>query len=233
MLQMCLNKILVVGCLMLGFPAASMSAPFNPDELFKVQSSPQAAGTFQRTAANISDVTKAAENRQLVELASAKIAKDPNNDKYYAARAQCYEDLGQFADALKDANSAIRLNGSSKSYFELRGSIKGSQKNYVEAVRDFESAIQFGANSAQLYRKKCSALSLLGRNTDALQDAEKAVSLDPAAAEGYALRGTIKSYLKNLTGAEQDCKKAEALAPNNPAITAELRSALSNSRLHH
>lgn len=220
-----LNNILVVGCLMLGFPVASLSAPLNPDDYFRVPSSPQAAGTFQRTAENISNANKNVESRQLIELATAKIAKEPNNDRYFAARAQCHQDLGENDLALVDIDKAIQLKPSEQAYYVLRGAIKGGKNDYLGALRDLNNALSIGPADSRIYDRRACVLFLLDRYADGLVDANRAVSMDPNSPTAFVTRGTAKIHLHDYLGAKADCSIAEALAPGRADVT-KLRSML-------
>lgn len=209
---MLLNKILIVGCLMLGFPVASSSAPFNPDDLFTTVPKPSAAGAFRRTVENIANANKAAESRQLIELANAKIAKDPDNDRYIAARAQCHQDLGEYDLALADINKAIQLKPSEQSYFVLRGAIKLGKNEDISALNDFNKALSIGPATSDIYERRACVLFLLNRYPDGMIDANKAVSMDSNSAGALATRGTAKIHLHDYAGADADCVRAEALA---------------------
>ncbi len=226
------NKIQVVVCLMLGFPAASLSAPFNPDDLFKVDKpKANAAGSFARTAAQIDDANKAAEARKYLELANSKIAQQPNNDSYYFARAQIYRDMHEYRSSLADLDHAIKLSSANQSYYAYRAGVWGLLKDFSASLRDIDKAIAIGPVSAQLYRRRAGALHLLRQYDASLIASNRSVSLDPKSSETYVIRGTTKFYLKDYRGAELDCKKAESLEPGNSSSTKELRELLATVRL--
>jgi len=220
-----LNKILAVGCLILGFPAASFGETFNQDSLWGTKPAPQAAGAFERTVTSISKNEELANTRRLLNLANSKIAVEPNNDRYYSARAQCYRDLDQLSLALADIDKAINLNGRVGEYYSIRASIKGRLKDYVAEVKDLNVAISMGPASGPLYRRRAGALALLRRFDDSLIDADLAVKLEPNSAEAYAVRGTTRYFLHDYTGAVSDCTKAESIQPNNTLVL-QLRSVL-------
>jgi tetratricopeptide (TPR) repeat protein len=223
-----LNKILVVGCLMLGFPAASFGETFNQDDLFKSKTSAhsQAAGAFERTAANISSTNKSAEARRLIEIANAKIANDPNNDKFYAARAQCYRDLAEFDSALKDVNHAIQLNSQDSKYYLLRAAVLGLQNNFAASLLDIDKAIALGHPTADLYYEKSDCLLVLKRYPESVKAADCSLLIGPSA-EAYACRGMAKYYLRDYGGARADLDSAGHLDSEGSARVSELRRMLS------
>lgn len=228
-----LNKILIVGCLMLGFPASCLSAPFNPDDLFKVDQKPSAdaAGAFARTAAQINDTVQASEARKYLAIANSKIAQDPNNALYYYGRAEIYRDLHEYQSSLVDLDRAIKLNPSNQSYYSLRATVWSRLGNYANEVRDIDRAIEIGPAGAELYRRRAAVLQLLRRYDESLVAANRSVSMDPKASDSYVIRGITKFFLRDYSGAELDCKKAESLDPANTSMTKPLRHLLDKRNL--
>lgn len=230
-----LNKVLIVGCLLLGFPTASQSAPFNPDELFRVDKpakpSADAAGAFARTAAQINDTAQASEARKYLAIANSKIAQDPNNALYYYGRGEIYRDLHEYQSSLTDLDRAIKLNPSKQSFYSLRATVWARLANYANEARDIDKAIEIGPDTAELYRRRAGVLHLLRRFDESLTAANRSVALDPKSSDTYLIRGTTKFYLHDYRGAELDCKKAESLEPANSTASKDLRRLLSKVTL--
>ncbi len=214
-----LNKILVVGCLLLGVSAASQTESL-------AQAGPSAAGTFARTATQITDTNKAAEARKYLSLANSKIAQQPNNDSYYFGRSSIYRDLHDYQSSLTDIDHAIKLNPLNQSYYVFRASVRAKLLNYSAALSDINKAIAIGPESAELFGKRASALHLLRQYDESLVAANRSISLDPKSAETYAARGITKFYLRDYRGARLDCNKAASLEPGNLELTRELRHLL-------
>lgn len=217
-----LNKILVVGCLLLGVSAASQTESL-------AQAGPSAAGTFARTATQITDTNKAAEARKYLGLANSKIAQQPNNDSYYFARAQIYRDMHEYKSSIADIDRAIKLSPSNQSYYSLRAGVETLLGDYSAALPDIDKAITIGPVSAELYRRRAGALHLLGKFNESLVDSNRSVSMDTKSSETYVVRGITRWYLRDYRGAESDCQKAESLQPNNPESIRELRKLLAKA----
>lgn len=209
-----LSDFLIVGCVVLGVASARLSAPANADDVVRVTSESATSGVVAGTSAN-ADSAKSIEARKLIEIANLKIRKEPNNDKYYAARAQCYADLDEYSEALADINRAIELTAHEQSYFQLRGGIESHLRNYAAASRDFDSALATGPETAKLYLARSGSLAMLGHFNESLRDADLAIKLEPSSAAAYASRGSTKFHLRDYAGAEVDCAKSESLDPQN------------------
>jgi tetratricopeptide (TPR) repeat protein len=209
-LLMRLNKIVFATCLLLGSASASLGNALDED-IFKAKPKPGVDGSFAKTVDTIEATNKAAKARRLIEVANSKIAIEPNNDKYLAARAKCYEDLNELNLALADINRAIALNSQSQSYLLLRGSMNGRKHDYDFALKDFDRAMTIGPASADLDLRRAGALLMLNRYAESLKAAEHAVALDPNSPDGYVMRGFAKYHLHDYQGAKADDSKAESL----------------------
>lgn len=227
-----LNKILVVGCLMLGFPAASLSAPFNSNDLFNVDSNPpDAAGAFARTADRITGTNKVVEARKYLGVANSKILLEPNNDRYYLGRAQIYRDLHDYQSSLADINHAISLKPTTQPYYAFRAAVQANLNNYSASLQDTDKAISIGPESADLDLQRADALHMLGRYQESLVASNRSVVLNPKSSKTYIIRGVTKFRLKDYKGAQSDCERAESMEPGNLALTKQLRQLLSTVSL--
>jgi tetratricopeptide (TPR) repeat protein len=224
-LLMRLNKILIAACLLLGSAPASLGNAVDED-VFKAKPKPVVEGSFAKTVNTIEATNKAAKARRLIEVANSKIALEPNNDKYLAARAQCHTDLAELDLALADINRALAINSSEQSYFALRGSILGLQHDNLSALRDLDKALLMGPPSAKIYSMRATVLLLLDRYPEGLKDADRALALDPSSPNAYVTRGLIRYNLHDYQGAKADCNRAELLNKNAEGVV-ELRDFLS------
>ena len=224
--SMRLNKILVVGCLMLGFPAASFGETFNQDELFKTKTTPDASGAFARTVGGIDASAKAAKARKLLEVANSKIAQDPNNDRYYLARAQVFRDLQDFRSSLADIDHAISLNSSNQFYYSFRAAVWSNLNDCSAALKDIDKAISIGPAGADLYLNRAAVLQALGRYEESLVACNRSAAMDSKSSMTYVIRGITKVHLRDYPGAELDCKRAESMEPGNFELTKHLRELL-------
>jgi tetratricopeptide (TPR) repeat protein len=228
-----LNLAVIVGCLLLGLPVASFGAKFNQDDLFKTApTSANASNAFANTVSGIKDAEKAAKAREYLPIANAKIAQHPNNDKYYAARAQIYSDLGNYKSSLLDIAKAIELKPATQIYYEMRAGTAARLMNYSLGLQSIDKAIAIGPVRADLFRLRADQLYFLDRYSEALAAVDHAIELDPKSAMAYVVRGQTKFVLKDYKGALSDCEQAELMEPGNTAITAELRQSLNKTHIH-
>lgn len=223
-----LNRAVIVGCLVLGLPAASFGAKFSQDDLFKTApTGVMATGGFAYTVGGTKDAEKAAKAREYLPIANAKIAQDPNNDKYYAARAQIYSDLGDYKSSLADISKAVELKPGNQAYYEFRAGTAASLKNYSLALQSIDKALAIGPVRAELFLLRADHLYSLDRYNEALSASNKSIAMDSKFAMAYVIRGLIKFRMKDIQGAQSDCRQAELIEPANSTIAAELRQRLS------
>lgn len=238
-----LNKVLIVGCLILGLPSASFAAKFNQDDLFKTvptppqsktvtpasppapAATPNTAGAFASTVSSIKDADRKAKARKFLPIANAKIAEEPNNAQYYLARAQIYKDLEDYNTAFSDVNQAVKLNPSAQQLFAFRSSLWSSVNKPTEALKDIEIALSIGPQTAELLNAKVTNLLVSGRLKEALIAGNRAVQSHPESSYAYAIRGLVKYDLKDYTGSDVDCRKAESLG-STESVTTKLRQLL-------
>lgn len=214
-----LNKVVIAGCLLVGFPIASFGAKFNQDDLFKTAApSTSAAGAFANTVGSIKETEKVVQARKLLEIANTKIAQEPNNDRFYLARAQCYRDLGDFSASLADINHAISLKPNTQFYYNFRSAIYANLHDYPAQLKDLDHAIAMGPVNAELLTVRATLHVVTNNYKKAVSDADNALSLNPKYADAYAVRGEARFLLNNRQGAEADCKQGELLDHDNAGI---------------
>jgi len=87
-----------------------------------------------------------------VRLFTDAINLDPNDHRFFGNRSYCYDQLGQFEEALKDAEKAIKIAPHwPKGHFRKGLALKGLAK-YVESEGAFEQVLQLdkGCEEAQM-----------------------------------------------------------------------------------
>lgn len=66
---------------------------------------------------------------------------DNSNPKYFCSRAQCYQQLLNPAEAVKDLTEAITLEPRNSEYHVVRGTSFLFLKQFDEAIKDYKDAI--------------------------------------------------------------------------------------------
>lgn len=123
------------------------------------------------------------------------IKNDPKNDKFYGARGQSYQRIGNSKKAIEDLTKAISLNPNRQAYFIVRGEVYGWIKQYSEARDDFARAISAGPTSYQLYLKHGQAAYLGGDPHTAVQSAKSALAIKPDDIEALVVLGSAEQSL--------------------------------------
>ncbi|MBI5175827.1 MAG: tetratricopeptide repeat protein [Candidatus Melainabacteria bacterium] len=123
---------------------------------------------------------------------TAAIKDDPGNDKYYGARGQNFEKLGNYTSALNDYNCAIALNPNRQAYFIVRANLHAVQKQFGDAYEDYSRAIACGPVTQGLFRAQGSNALLLGEYDKALVSARNAINLNENDWESLVLLGSVE-----------------------------------------
>lgn len=164
------------------------------------------------------------------------ISSAPTNVNYYAMRARCYEEMGDFQLAEEDAMHAIGLatarpcdhdmldaltkqvhgirerNRRSKEQFEL-GKQKFFNGDYLTAREAFTTVIELKPNSAASYHWRAIAYDRVGRYAEALRDLDAAIKMRQTDASLFYSRSFIHADLREYVAAVGDARTAERLAP--------------------
>ncbi len=125
------------------------------------------------------------------------IRLDPLHTDAYLYRGLALIELAQYADALTDFETAIRMDGKmaeQANYFI--GLAKSSLGQYHEAIHYFSEAIRISPDHYSFFQRGLAYLSVeeYGR---ALQDFDVALRLNPGFADAYLYRGKAR-YLTGL-----------------------------------
>lgn len=96
---------------------------------------------------------------------------------YYGMRALVYLDLGKHAEAMAEAEAALKLTQKEDFPFEVRGLIFLAMGKPVEAVDDFSEAIRLGSDSLRARVSRGEAYEKLGSKAAALADYRNAIGM--------------------------------------------------------
>ena len=108
---------------------------------------------------------------------------------------------GEYKNAIKDYNQAIRLNPKDAEVYFNRGMAKGNSSQYQDAIADFDTAIRLERNNAALatyYYKRSLAKDLLGRVEETKDDLQTALRLATQVQDENLIH-LIKTNLRNLS----------------------------------
>ncbi len=106
--------------------------------------------------------------------------------QYFYFRGLGYFDGGDFRNAMKDFDDAIRLNPQFAKPYELRGKIWRAWGMHGKANKDIGDAIRLDPNNARLYYERWTTYD---RGRSSVADLDKAVDIDPDFTDAFIERG--------------------------------------------
>lgn len=144
---------------------------------------------------------------QQIALIDRAIALRPKRAYYRETRAIYRIDLGEFAVARGDLDTAIAL--ADRPYLRfLRGLVWCQGGHPERSLADFDAAIAGQPANTQFYRGRSLARAAVGDSVGALADAEKHIAQAPQVAEGYYARGVALTMRRRYADAIRDFDEA-------------------------
>jgi tetratricopeptide (TPR) repeat protein len=133
---------------------------------------------------------------------------------FYSRRAWDALNIGDYNNAIKDFDEAIRLIPNLAGAFYGRGNAWSAKNEYDRAIRDYDEAIRLDPNDALNYSKRGFAWLAKGDHSNAISDYNEAIRRDPTNAGYFHLRGFLWAAKKEYAKAMQDVNEAIRLDPN-------------------
>jgi len=127
----------------------------------------------------------------------------PRSFGAYVGRAMAKNAMEQYADAVRDLDSALSIQRSAEVYL-YRGKTKISLKQYADAVMDIALYLVYIPNNADAYFASAYAKSRVDNLGDPLPDFNKAIELDKNNPDYYYYRA-VAYYAQALhTNSKED-----------------------------
>ena len=148
---------------------------------------------------------------ETIEIASRKIALNPDDATAWTARAASYALKGNYDQAIKDFSEAIKLKPEDFKTWGLRGRAYFQNGNLDQAIRDLSEAIKLNPDDPDAWSLRGKVYYAKGNYDQAIKDFSEAIKLNPEDFKTWGFRGAIYFKKGNTAKAEADFKKAEEL----------------------
>ena len=136
------------------------------------------------------------ENRQLIEICTKKLGKEPNHIKALFLRANSYIKIGEYDKAEKDINTILNNESNNSTAFFLLGCIYEKQKKYDDSIKHLSKAIEFDPNNINAYYLRGAVYNELGYFQKAIDDYNLALERDTLKIEKKNMYKTITKVLR-------------------------------------
>jgi lipoprotein NlpI len=132
-------------------------------------------------------------------------------------RGLAYKNLGDYPQAIKDFDEAIRIKPEYAEAYYNRGLAHKALGNAGQAIADYSRAISIKPNMAEAYNNRGNAYGESGDCNLALMDFNAALEINPSFAEAYMNRGNAYNCLGNYQQAIEDYGRAIEKKPDYAA----------------
>jgi Flp pilus assembly protein TadD len=132
-------------------------------------------------------------------------------------RGLAYKNLGDYTQAIKDFDEAIRIKPEYAEAYYNRGLAHKALGNTGQAIADYSQAIRFKPNLAEAYNNRGNAYGESGDCNLALSDFNAALQINPSFAEAFMNRGNAYNCLGNYQQAIEDYGRAIEKKPDYAA----------------
>jgi len=169
--------------------------------------------------------------KEAIALLDPYIAQHPRDARALVLRGDCKADLGDNESALKDYNSAIKIEPEYQYAYVTRCETRLQLEDRAGALRDCDTAIRLDATDALAYEDRADVQFQREAYDLALTDYDKAIQLGRSSAYVYAARCDAERLTGKPDRAKADCEKALEIDPKSRrGLWARGRLALAQTR---
>lgn len=135
----------------------------------------------------------------------------------YVSRAAARCALGDYAGAVDDSNSALRINPRFTAAHYHQAAAWAKQGRFEEAIDAYGAAIRINPRLVGAYVDRAAARIKLGDYQASLADTNQALRLAPRDADAYYVRSITRLHLRNYRGALNDVSYVVRANPKRAA----------------
>ncbi len=140
-------------------------------------------------------------------------ALDPDHTVACVWRGRAWMSKHEYAKAISDFDSALRLNPLLGMAYDERGAAHAANAEYDKAITDFNAAIRIDPRDAVAYACRGDIETAKGDFDRALADCNEAIRYDPNSVTTYFQRASIRANRNDLDGAIADFGAVVRLSP--------------------
>jgi tetratricopeptide (TPR) repeat protein len=153
--------------------------------------------------------------REAVVALDAFLAAHPRDARALVLRGDSKADLGDNAEALKDYNSAIKINPEYQYAYVTRCETRLQLEDLSGALSDCDTAVRLDATDALAYEDRGDVQFQREAYAPALTDYDRAIQLGRSGAYVFAARCDTERLVGKRDLAKADCEKALSLDPKS------------------
>jgi tetratricopeptide (TPR) repeat protein len=135
--------------------------------------------------------------------------------KVYVARAVALQQNGDDRAAIKDLNTAGKLDRTNPRPWIVLGNLYAAKTDYLHALENYDRAMKIAPDDPVVYDNRGTALESLGRHEEAIADFSRAIGLDPKDLSAYSNRATVYRTAKREDLAIADLTEVIRADPSN------------------
>jgi tetratricopeptide (TPR) repeat protein len=148
---------------------------------------------------------------------SEAIRLDPDDIQAFRCRAEVYEELKDWPNAVLDWTEVIRLAPDDAQAHMHRGQALRELGEFDRAAADFTVAIRLSPDNADAYNNRAVVWKRKGEHQRAIADYSEAIRLDPKRAGFYRNRSLAAKAVKDYAQAQADLEEVLRLDPEHAA----------------
>lgn len=135
--------------------------------------------------------------------------------KVYVARAVALQQKGDDQAAIKDFNTAGKLDRTNPRPWIGLGNLYAAKADYSHAFANYDRAMNIAPDDPVVYDNRGTALESMGRHEEAIADFSRAIILDPQDTSAYSNRATVYRASKRMDLAIADLAEVLRADPSD------------------